>query len=142
MLYYNSGKLIEAENLFKDLINNHSEYTEGEYYLGLLYAEQRRYKEAAEILEEATLSANANPRIYYNLGLIYQYLNNPTKAESSLLKAYSAAPNEFDIIYALVDFYAKGGNKSNALIYANELNQKFPSNPTGQQLLDYINKQM
>ena len=138
MLYYNNGELNEAEEIFLDLVKNHSEYTEGNYYLGLLYAEQKRYKEAADILEKATLSANVNPRIYYNLGLIYQYLNNPPKAESSLLKAYSYSPNEFDTIYALVDFYIKKENYTKAMKYAEEMKKKFPSNPAGDQLIKYI----
>jgi tetratricopeptide (TPR) repeat protein len=142
MLYYNNGKLIEAENLFKDLITNHSEYTEGNYFLGLLYAEQKRYKDAADILEKATKKPNVNPRIYYNLGLIYQYLNNSKKAESSLLKAYSVSPNEFDVIYALADFYIKKGNKNTALKYAAEIDKKFPSNPAGKQILDFIQNQI
>ncbi len=142
MLYYNNGKLIEAENLFKDLIANHSEYTEGNYFLGLLYAEQNRFKEAAEQLEIANGKTENRSRIYYNLGLIYQQLNETSKAETYLLKGYSLFPNDFDIIYALVDFYVKRGNKTIALKYANEIKQKFPSNPTGQQLLEYIKNQM
>jgi tetratricopeptide (TPR) repeat protein len=142
LLYYNQGKLKEAENLFLNLIKNHKEYTQGEYYLGLLYAEQKRYKEAADILEEATKKPNVNPRIYYNLGLIYQYLKEEKKAESSLLKAYTVSPNEFDIIYALVDLYIKKGNKNIALKYANEIDEKFPSNPAGKQILDFIQNQM
>jgi tetratricopeptide (TPR) repeat protein len=105
-----------------------------------LYAEQKRYKEAADILEEATKKPNVNPRIYYNLGLIYQYLKEEKKAESSLLKAYSVSPNEFDVIYALADFYIKKGNKNTALKYADEIDKKFPSNPAGTQMINYINK--
>jgi len=138
MLYYNNGELNKAEEIFLDLIKNHPEYSEGNYYLGLLYAEQKRYNEAAEILEKATLNVNVNPRIYYNLGLIYQYLNNPAKAESSLLKAYSVSTNEFDIIYALTDFYIKRENFTTAMKYANEIKEKFPSNPAGEQLRKYI----
>jgi tetratricopeptide (TPR) repeat protein len=138
MLYYNQGKLNDAEILFLDLIKNHSEYTQGEYYLGLLYAEQKRYKEAADILEKAAMKANVNPRIYYNLGLIYQYLNNQTKAESSLLKAYSLSPNEFDVLYALADFYIKRENFITAMKYANQIKEKFASNPVGEQLRKYI----
>jgi tetratricopeptide (TPR) repeat protein len=138
MLYYNNGELNKAEEIFLDLIYNHPEYTEGNYYLGLLYAEQKRYDEAAEILEKVTVSAVVNPRIYYNLGLIYQYLNNPVKAESSLLKAYSVSANEFDIIYALTDFYIKRENFTTAMRYADELKKKFPSNPAGEQLRKYI----
>jgi tetratricopeptide (TPR) repeat protein len=142
MLYYNQGKLREAENLFLDLIKNHPEYNEGEYYLGLLYAEQKRYKEAADILEKATLGTDVNPRIYYNLGLIYQYLNNSVKAESSLLKAYSISPDEFDIMYALVDFYIKKENYTTAMKYAKEMKEKFPSIPAGEQLRAYIEQKV
>jgi tetratricopeptide (TPR) repeat protein len=142
MLYYNQGKLNEAENLFRNLNKNHPEYSEGEYYLGLLYAEQKKYKEAAEILEKATLRENINPRIYYNLGLIYQYLNNSVRAEASLLKANSISPNQFDIIYALADLYIKAGDHTNAMKYAEELKIKFPSNPAGSQLLNFIDDQM
>ena len=142
LLYYNQGKLKEAENLFLDLIRNHEEYTQGEYYLGLLYAEQKRYNEAADILEKATQRPPVNPRIYYNLGLIYQFLNEQKKAEISLHKAYSVSPDEFDIIYALVDYNIKNGNKRTALRYAEELDNKFPSNPSGKQILNYIRSQM
>ena len=138
LLYYSDGKLKEAENFFLDLIRNHKEYTESEYYLGLLYAEQKRYKEAAEILEKATQKPNVNPRIYYNLGLIYQYLNDEKKAESSLLKAYSVSPNEFDVIYAMADFYIKSGNYKKAMKYAEELIVKFPTNSAGEQIKAYI----
>jgi tetratricopeptide (TPR) repeat protein len=142
MLYYNQGKLKEAENLFLDLIENHPEYTEGEYYLGLLYAEQKRYSEAAAILEKATLKSNVNPRIFYNLGIIYQYLENLNRAESSLLKAYSLTPDNFNVIYALADFFIKQSNFTSAMKYANEVKEKFPSNPAGSQLLNFINDQM
>ena len=103
-----------------------------------MYAEQKRYKEAAEILEKATKKPNVNPRIYYNLGLIYQYLNNNVKAEASLLKANAVSPNQFDVIYAITDFYIKAGNFSKAMKYAEELKIKFPSNPAGSQMINYI----
>ena len=138
LLYYGGGKLKQAEDLFLNLIKNHKDYTDGEYYLGLLYAEQKKYREAADILEKGTKRANVNPRIYYNLGLVYQYLNDEKKAESALLKAYSITPNEFDVIYALTDFYIRSGENSKALAYANELKRKFPSNPDVDKLIVYI----
>ena len=131
LLYYNEGKLADAEKMFMDLIKNHKEYTQGEYYLGLLYAEQKRYLEAVNIMVKATTRKEVNPRIYYNLGLIYQYINKPQKAESSLLKAYSISPTEYDVLYALIDFYTKSGNQKMAMKYTKELNEKFPSNPAG-----------
>ena len=142
MLYYNKGKLAEAENLFKDLIKNHPEYSEGNYFLGLLYAEQSRFRESAQQLEIAAVKTKSNIRVYYNLGLVYQRLNELSRAENSLLRGYSESPDNFDIIYALIDFYAKQGNKVEALKFATELNHKYPSNQTAQQLLEYIKNQM
>jgi tetratricopeptide (TPR) repeat protein len=134
--------LNKAEGLFFDLIKKHPEYTEGNYYLGLLYAEQQRYKEAAEVLEKATLSANVTPRIYYNLGLIYQYLNEEDKAETSLKKAYSLSPDDFDILYALSDYYLKHKRYKEAEKYVYEIKIKFPSKPVGKQISDYIDQMM
>ena len=42
ILYYQQGKAEPAERLFRDLIANHSDLTEGYYYLALLYGEQKR----------------------------------------------------------------------------------------------------
>jgi tetratricopeptide (TPR) repeat protein len=141
LLCYNISDLEKAETLFLDLINNHPEVSEGNYYLGLLYAEQKKYKEAAEILEQATVRRGVNPRIYYNLGLIYQYLGIPGKAESSLLKAYSLSPDEFDVLYALADFYIKKQDYTNAEKYAQLMMIKHPANPAGEQLLNYLRDQ-
>ena len=141
MLYYKNGKFNDAELIIKDLIKNHPEYTQGNYYLGLLYAEQKRFSEAAKALEIAATKTENNSRIFYNLGLIYQQLNEFSEAESSLLKGYSKSQNDFDIMYALVDFYIKRGDTNQALKFATEISQKFPSNPTGKQLIDYIQKQ-
>jgi tetratricopeptide (TPR) repeat protein len=138
LLYYNTGDLKKAEEMFLDLIRKHPEFTDGNYYLGLLYAEQKKYKEAAEVLEKATLSTKVTPRIYYNLGLIYQYLNNEVKAEASLKKAYSLSPGEFDILYALCDYYIKQKRYQEAEKYANDIKMKFPSNPAGSQISEYI----
>ena len=142
LLYYNQGKLDEAENLFLDLINNHEEYTEGYYYLGLLYAEQQRYKESAEYLEKAVRQQNPNPRVYYNLGLVYQQLNENKKAETILMDGYKLQPYNFDLIFALSDYYLKQKNFTKALSYANELKTMFPSRPEGQGMINYIKEQM
>jgi len=142
LLYYSQGNFSEAEKLFLDLIKNNKEYTEGNYYLGLLYAEQKRYNEAANFLQRYLLQKNPNSRTYYNLGLVYQYLNQNQKAESILLKGNELIPNNFDLIFALSDFYLKQKNFAKSLQFANELKIKFPSKPEGQQFINYINNQM
>jgi tetratricopeptide (TPR) repeat protein len=142
LLFYNEGKFQKAEQLFLDLVKNHEDYTEGNYYLGLLYAEQEKYREAATALEKALLQKDVNPRAYYNLGLVYQYLNENQKSERVLLTGYNLIPNNFDLIFALADFYMKQKKYSNSLMYAEELKTKFPSKPEGQQFINYINDQV
>ncbi len=142
LLYYSRGRFGEAEKLYLDLIRYNKEYTDGYYQLGLLYAEQKKYKEAALYLEQASLTANANPRIYYNLGILYQYLNDWDRAQKSLQKAYSLLPDDFDIIYALADYNVKREDYDIAMKYAGELKAKFPSNPAGEQLIEYINERL
>lgn len=142
LLYYQNGQLEKAENLFLDLIKNHKEYTEGNYYLGLLYAEQKKYHDAAEYLEKDLLQKEPNQRTFYNLGLVYQYLNENQKAESILLKGNTLIPNNFDLIFALADFYLKQKNFSEALQYAEELKLKFPLRAEGQEIINYINNQV
>jgi tetratricopeptide (TPR) repeat protein len=142
LLYYSQGKLDEAENLFLDLIKNHQEYTEGFYYLGLLYAEEKQFKESANYLEKALKQKNPNPRVYYNLGLVYQQLNENKKAESTLLEGNKLQPYNFDLVYALSNYYLKQKNFVNALSYANELKKMFPSRPEGQGLINFIKEQM
>jgi predicted Zn-dependent protease len=67
-------------------------------------------------------------------------LNDDKKAESSLLKGNSNLPNDFDMLFALADFYVKRNRLEEAKRYALELENKFPSNPAGKQIIDYISK--
>ncbi len=70
--------------------------------------------------------------------MIYQYLNDDKNAEISLLKGNSNAPNDFDMLFALADFYVKRNRIEEAKKYASELENKFPSNPAGKQIIDFI----
>jgi len=142
LMYYNQGRLDDAESLYKDLIENHNEYVDGYYQLGLLYAEQKRFNESAAMLEKAALQTNFNPRIYYNLGIIYQYLNDANKAEAALLKANVLLKDDFDVKYALADFYIKKEDFTLALRFVKEIREKFPSNPTAAELENYINQKV
>ena len=105
LLYYQQGKVIPAESMFSDLVANHPELTDGFYYLALLYGEQKRYEEAIALLEKAAAIPRANPRIWYNLGLLYQMTGRMEKCEATLLKGLSMDPCNFDLtLYAVIHF--------------------------------------
>ncbi len=78
-------------------------------------------------------------RIFYNLSLLYQYLQKPDKAEQSMLKALVVEPENPDFLYAMADYYVKRGMTDKAELYALKLNKMSPGNQTVQSLLDVIN---
>lgn len=58
-------------------------------------------------------------RIFYNLELIYQYLDNPAKADSLLINGVELEPINQGFIYALADFFSKSGNSKKAAFWIN-----------------------
>ncbi|MEN8119878.1 MAG: tetratricopeptide repeat protein [Bacteroidota bacterium] len=79
------------------LINTVESGYEGYYYLGLIKSEQNMFKEAIKYLNKAA-KINANmPRIYYNLGLLYQKTGKKTKAEKALKETLKISPDTWII---------------------------------------------
>ncbi len=77
-------------------------------------------------------------RIYYNLGLLQQYLQEFDDAETSMKKALTLEPDNMDFLYAMADFYIKRGELGNARKYALEMKEKYPQSLVGQNLIDHI----
>ena len=136
LLYYQQGKTIAAEALFKDLILEHPDVTEGYYYLALLYAEQKKYPQAIDLLETAVLKPGYNARIWYNLGLLYQMTGQDQKCVATFLKGLSLDPCNFDLLYALFVFYSNQGDKANALSCLKKLKSCFPDDPSVRKMAD------
>jgi len=127
IIYYQQGKTDPAASLFRDLVNNHPEVTDGYYYLALLYGEQKRYPEAIALLETASTKPVNNPRIFYNLGLLYQMTGQNDRCESTLLKGLKRDPGNFDILYALFAFHMKQNDQVKAAPYIEQLKSYFPN---------------
>lgn len=138
MLYNRQGKNEKALQIFREVAEAEPELAEINYSLGLLLAEMGNYNESAIYLEKASRQMHGRSRIFYNLGLIYQALGNMTRAESSLAKALQLEPESFDCMYALADHYIKVSNLEKALQYAQKIMEKYPDDPSGQQLKNYI----
>jgi tetratricopeptide (TPR) repeat protein len=141
LIYYQQGKTGPAEKLFLDLVKNHPEVTEGYYYLALLYAEQKKYTEAIGLLETAITRSTANPRIYYNLGLLYQMTGQNEKCEATLVKGLTLEPCNFDILYALFSSFVNLKNQGKAKYYLEKLKICFPNEKQVQDLYkDFMTK--
>jgi Tfp pilus assembly protein PilF len=127
LLYYRQGKMVPAENLLLDLVASHPEVTDGFYYLALLYGEQKKYSEAIALLETASTHPDGNPRIWYNLGLLYQMTGQNEKSESALVKGLALDPCNFDLLYALFAFHMNLNDRGNAKIYIERLRTCLPN---------------
>ena len=137
IIYYQQDKQDAAEKLFRDLVDNHPEITDGYYYLALLYGEQKKYTEAIALLEKASTKPGSNPRIWYNLGLLYQMVNQNEKCEAALVKGLRLDPCNFDLLYALFAFHMKQGNRLKASPFLEKLKTCFPDE---KQVLDLYNE--
>jgi tetratricopeptide (TPR) repeat protein len=140
LLYYGQGKQEPAETLFLDLVKNHPDVPEGSYYLALLYGEQKRYAEAIVVLEKAVDKPGVNPRIYYNLGLLYQSTGRNDQAEATLMKGLAMDPCNFDLLYALFTFHLKQDGRRNAASILERLRTCFPGEPAVQELAREFNR--
>ncbi len=134
MLYYQEGKTEPAEKLFYDLITNHPEVSEGYYYLALLYGEQKRYPEAITLLETASTKPGTNPRIWYNLALLYQMTGQNDKCEATFLKGLQQDPCNYDLLYAIYSFYMNQNNRGKATPIIVKLKSCFPGEKSVQDL--------
>jgi len=141
LIYYRQGKLDAAEKLFLDLVTYHPDVIDGFYYLALLYSEQKKYTEAIALLETASTTPNTNPRIFYNLGLLYQMTGENDKCETNLIKGLRLDPCNFDLLYALVAFHMKENNRAKAAPYVEKLRNCFPHEKQVQDMYnDFISK--
>jgi predicted CXXCH cytochrome family protein len=127
LIYYQQGKVDQAGVLFNDLVTNHPELIEGYYYLALLYGEQQKYPEAIRLLETATGKPGCTSRIYYNLGLLYQMMNQNDHCEATLIKGLAIDPGNYDILYALFAFEMKQNNRTKATPYIEKLITLYPN---------------
>ncbi|MEI7724249.1 MAG: multiheme c-type cytochrome [Bacteroidota bacterium] len=141
MIYYQEGKMDPAEKLYQDLVKNHPEVTEGYYYLALLYGEQKRYPEAIALLETASGKPNSNPRIWYNLGLLYQMTGQNDQSEIALLKGLKTDPCNYDLLYTLFAFYMNQNNPEKAAKFIVSLKTCFPNVKSVQELYNnFVNR--
>jgi len=127
LVFYQEGKMGAAETLLLNLVTTNPTLSDGYYYLALLYGEQKRYAEAIALLETAGSKGIATPRIYYNLGLMYQATGSAFQCETTLLKGLRMDPCNFDILYALITFHMTRNDRIKASAYVEKLRACYPN---------------
>lgn len=64
-----------------------------------LYIQTEQVEKAKDKLNEAIENDKSNPDLYFNLGYLYEELEQPEKAAEAYLKAIEINPDYFDAIY-------------------------------------------
>jgi len=120
------GRNQESEALLRQALADAPEDGEIHYSLGLLLAEQGRNEEAEAELRQAAGLLPRRARVRYNHALALQRLGRAEEAEAGLLSARAAAPDDPDVLHALVVLYAQAGLWERALPVARALVELSP----------------
>ncbi len=107
------------------------------YFLALLYAELKQYKNAHDHFVQAA-RVSRNPRLFYNFGLLLEQMNAPGQAEAMYRKGLQLAPDDIDLNYVMTLFYYKQQRKKEALPYALKLLELMPQNENYRQMIQML----
>lgn len=137
-LYYEQGEYAQAERIFEQGLGAMPEQGQLHYSLGLLLAEQQRFDEALGALGQAAQYMSGAPRVHYNYALLLQQMGLLVEAEQVFLHAIAQAPNDPEMLYAIVSYYANQSRYDEAWPYAERLVQLYPDVSDFQQLVNLL----
>jgi tetratricopeptide (TPR) repeat protein len=89
---------------------------------------------------KAALGIPGRARIHYNLGLLLQRLNRDDEAETALRRALELEPSNFDILYAVADFYLKRSRFSQAETIVGQIIKFYPQHRIGHEMKRMIQR--
>lgn len=98
--YHQAGNLIEAENIYQELLIAEPDNFYALHYLGVLYCQYGNYDKAIEYINKA-IQTKSDAHAYYNLGLAYQGKRFFDKAISSYQNALKLNPHMADALVNL-----------------------------------------
>jgi Tfp pilus assembly protein PilF len=142
MLYNGQGKKTEAEDLLRQVVGDHPDMHEIQYSLALLLSERGKYAEASLYLATAARGLPDRARVHYNLGMLMDYLRKDLEAEAALSRALEIEPDNMQFLEAHAQYYLKRGKFKAAKPYAQRLADNYPSNPNGDAMLQFIDKNL
>ena len=99
------------------------------YMLALLLVERGQAGEALQWLQTAATELPQNPRIRYNQGLLLLQMQRREPARQALEAGLEQAPNDADLLYALIYLHGSAGQRELALGYLKRMEQSAPEDP-------------
>ena len=111
------------------------------YALGLLKIRQKQYSDAVTLLAKAAALRRPNARYSYVYAVALQSSGQVNQAIGILQRAHQGRPADRQILNALIAFERDNGNILAAKVYAQELVQLVPDDPTARATLAQLQGQ-
>ena len=128
VLLVKCGKTAQAEKIYLQILSKYPNDIRVLPFLGWLYIQTRRYKEAAEIFERINHHTN-DINIITGLGIAYYYLSRDREAYRYLKIAADKNPT-LDILEKLITCTCDKLNKPETILkYAQIMKEKYPDSP-------------
>jgi tetratricopeptide (TPR) repeat protein len=136
-LYNRMGQNDKAEKLFRNYLSHSPDDAQSWYSFGLLLAEMQKYPQALEALEKSDNMQPGRPRVNYNIGMLYDFLKDKTKAEFYLKKEVEVS-NDYNTQSELLRFYISNQMTTKAYLLAQELLAKYPAQTELKQVIENL----
>ncbi len=125
---YNSGKLVEAQSLCRDILQQDMNHAEAAYIQGLSAFQCGDAKSAALSLERAVSCAPGNAGYRCDLGRVYQNSGRADLAEQCFLSALNYQPDLLLARQLLGDIYYSNGRLHDAIASYRQVVDSHPDN--------------
>ena len=112
---YQSGRLQEAESIYKEIIAVQPDNFYALHYLGILYIQTGQYDLAIAYIEKAVQIITTDSHAYYNLGIAFQGKGRLDDAIASYQKALQLNPESADAYVNLGITYKEKGQLDEAI---------------------------
>lgn len=108
-LYQAQGKINEAINFLKDVIDKTADNAEFMLYIGSFYEEIKQYEDAEKILKKAIEIDGDNTRLHFRLGVIYDKWGKKTASIEQMKTVIRLDPEDANALNYLGYTYADLG---------------------------------
>lgn len=124
--YHRSGRLEEAESLYRQVLAHQADHAGALQMLGILAHQQNRHEEALDLVRRAITAAPAEPRGHSNLGIILAGMGRLDEAIDSFRHALSLSPDFQEARRNLVHALREAGRLDEAVAVLRQFAAQHP----------------
>lgn len=112
---HKAGRLVEAERLYRQILDEVPSYADALHLLGVLAYQKTDYPQAKNFLEQAIREDEHKPLYHYNLALVLEKIGDRAEAIRAYEHALRLKPNYIEALSNLGNVYREQGDLSAAI---------------------------